>query len=170
MAEDPLETVLRLVAEGRLTAEEASPILEALDAAQGPKSGGSPDSSASFPFAGSGPMGMPPGFGPSFGPGPGFGPGFGSILDPGPGFGPGSSLDPQPQHVSPARSAFVAGATSRRSSPPAPRGTRSQDTCSGHEWQARLADEASHDASHRLRCESGIRAEEYNDRHGVTDR
>lgn len=31
MADDPLEQVLRLVAEGRLTAEEAAPILAALD-------------------------------------------------------------------------------------------------------------------------------------------
>jgi len=31
MAEDPLESVLRLVAEGRLTADEAAPILAALD-------------------------------------------------------------------------------------------------------------------------------------------
>jgi hypothetical protein len=31
-AEDPLDTVLRLVAEGRLTADEAAPILAALDA------------------------------------------------------------------------------------------------------------------------------------------
>lgn len=32
VADDPLEQVLRLVAEGRLTAEEAAPILAALDA------------------------------------------------------------------------------------------------------------------------------------------
>ncbi|MFN8632162.1 MAG: hypothetical protein U0838_18130 [Chloroflexota bacterium] len=32
MVEDPLDTVLRLVVEGRLTAEEAGPILAALDA------------------------------------------------------------------------------------------------------------------------------------------
>src|SRR4051812_23022130 len=32
MAEDPMGQVLRLVAEGRLTAEEAAPILDALDA------------------------------------------------------------------------------------------------------------------------------------------
>ena len=32
MPDDPLESVLRLVAEGRLTAEEAGPILDALDA------------------------------------------------------------------------------------------------------------------------------------------
>ncbi|HEY5628368.1 MAG TPA: hypothetical protein VIR16_02550 [Candidatus Limnocylindrales bacterium] len=64
MAEDPLETVLRLVAEGRLTAEEASPILEALDA-HGPTPGRPPSASASFPFAGAGPFGSPPpGFGP----------------------------------------------------------------------------------------------------------
>jgi hypothetical protein len=66
MAEDPLETVLRLVAEGRLTAEEASPILEALDTAQGPRTGRPPGSSASFPFGGAGPFGTPPGFGLGF--------------------------------------------------------------------------------------------------------
>jgi hypothetical protein len=32
MSDDPLEAVLRLVAAGRLTAEEAAPILDALDA------------------------------------------------------------------------------------------------------------------------------------------
>lgn len=36
MAADPLEQVLRLVAEGRLTAEEAAPILAALDARDAP--------------------------------------------------------------------------------------------------------------------------------------
>ena len=35
MAADPLEQVLRLVAEGRLTAEEAAPILAALDERSG---------------------------------------------------------------------------------------------------------------------------------------
>jgi hypothetical protein len=35
MTADPLDQVLRLVAEGRLTAEEAAPILEALDAPGG---------------------------------------------------------------------------------------------------------------------------------------
>ena len=41
MAADPLDQVLRLVAEGRLTAEEAAPILAALDEqpAQGRRSG-----------------------------------------------------------------------------------------------------------------------------------
>ncbi len=63
MDEDPLETVLRLVSEGRLTAEEASPILEALDAAQGLRSGRSADPFAAFPFSSSGPLGTPPGFG-----------------------------------------------------------------------------------------------------------
>jgi hypothetical protein len=43
VAEDPLDTVLRLVAEGRLTADEAVPILAALDA----KSSGSASSTAS---------------------------------------------------------------------------------------------------------------------------
>ena len=36
MGDDPLDTVLRLVAEGRLTADEAGPILAALDAKSGP--------------------------------------------------------------------------------------------------------------------------------------
>ncbi len=44
MAEDPLDTVLRLVAEGRLTADEAGPILAALDMLTGAAAGaaGSP--------------------------------------------------------------------------------------------------------------------------------
>ena len=43
MAEDPLDTILRLVAEGRLTADEAGPILAALDPSPGtPPSGGAP--------------------------------------------------------------------------------------------------------------------------------
>jgi hypothetical protein len=41
MAADPLDEVLRLVAEGRLTAEEAAPILAALDDA--PVGGSAPD-------------------------------------------------------------------------------------------------------------------------------
>ena len=49
MEEDPLETVLRLVSEGRLTAQEALPILEALDGARGPKPGAAPGSSAPPP-------------------------------------------------------------------------------------------------------------------------
>ncbi len=49
MEEDPLETVLRLVSEGRLTAQEALPILEALDSARGPKPGAAPGSSAASP-------------------------------------------------------------------------------------------------------------------------
>jgi hypothetical protein len=39
VAEDPLDTVLRLVAEGRLTADEAGPILAALDAGPAAASG-----------------------------------------------------------------------------------------------------------------------------------
>jgi hypothetical protein len=35
MPDDPLDQVLRLVAQGRLTAEEAAPILDALDARRG---------------------------------------------------------------------------------------------------------------------------------------
>ena len=54
MDEDALETVLRLVAEGRLTAEEAGPILEALDA-KGPNAGqaGASSSSTGAPSPGS---------------------------------------------------------------------------------------------------------------------
>ena len=66
---DPLERVLNLVAEGRLTAEEAAPILEALTS-------------------------KPPKAGPSYGPGPGFRPGPGSGFRPGPGFAdPGPTID-----------------------------------------------------------------------------
>ncbi len=43
MAEDPLDHVIRLVAEGRLTADEATPILAALDDRAG-RPGGSPGS------------------------------------------------------------------------------------------------------------------------------
>jgi hypothetical protein len=42
MPDDALESVLRLVAEGRLTAEEAGPILDALDARSGPPSNADP--------------------------------------------------------------------------------------------------------------------------------
>ena len=44
MAEDPLESILRLVAEGRLTADEAAPILAALEGhgVGRPPSGGEP--------------------------------------------------------------------------------------------------------------------------------
>ncbi|MEA2608770.1 MAG: hypothetical protein QOJ75_1013 [Chloroflexota bacterium] len=51
MPDDALERVLRLVAEGRLTVEEAGPILDALDAggrpsaSRAPSSGRSPDDS-----------------------------------------------------------------------------------------------------------------------------
>jgi hypothetical protein len=41
---DPLEDVLRLVAEGRLTAEEAAPVIDALQAADGATAGDAPDS------------------------------------------------------------------------------------------------------------------------------
>jgi hypothetical protein len=47
MADDPLESVLRLVAEGRLTAEEAAPILDALGAAPGPAAGASTSATGS---------------------------------------------------------------------------------------------------------------------------
>lgn len=47
MSSDPLDMVLRLVAEGRLTAEEAGPILAALDAQPGAAPSGSSRSSSS---------------------------------------------------------------------------------------------------------------------------
>ena len=43
MPDDALESVLRLVAEGRLTAEEAGPILDALDAHTNPAPAGDRD-------------------------------------------------------------------------------------------------------------------------------
>ena len=53
MAEDPLDTVLRLVAEGRLSADEAGPILAALDARPGPASApGGPAAHAGTPPSG----------------------------------------------------------------------------------------------------------------------
>ena len=42
MAADPLDQVLRLVAEGRLTADEAAPILAALDERPAPAAAGAP--------------------------------------------------------------------------------------------------------------------------------
>jgi hypothetical protein len=54
---DPLDRVLKLVAEGRLTAEEAAPILEALERGSGPGFAGAdgsanPDAAASAEAAG----------------------------------------------------------------------------------------------------------------------
>jgi hypothetical protein len=46
MAADPLEQVLALVAEGRLTAEEAAPILAAMDERPGPSTRGGGDQGA----------------------------------------------------------------------------------------------------------------------------
>lgn len=46
MASDPLDIVLRMVADGRLTADEAVPILAALDAAPGTAGSGAPATSA----------------------------------------------------------------------------------------------------------------------------
>jgi hypothetical protein len=66
MAVDPLDQVLRLVADGRLTAEEAAPILAALDE-QGP---GRPAAEASTRWAE-----PPPEFGFDTPPGPGEWPG-----------------------------------------------------------------------------------------------
>jgi hypothetical protein len=71
MGVDPLDEVLRLVSEGRLTAEEAAPILAALDDRAGFATGDTPDET---PPPSSGPGSEPPGgFGanppPSFAPG-----------------------------------------------------------------------------------------------------
>jgi hypothetical protein len=68
MAADPLDEVLRLVAEGRLTAEEAAPILAALDepaagstaGSTGGSTGGSQGGSAGSPGGE-----LPGGFGPN---------------------------------------------------------------------------------------------------------
>jgi hypothetical protein len=60
---DPLESVLKLVAEGRLTAEEAGPILAALQ--QKPKAPPAPPNAPGFPGAPGHPFGpgsAPPGF------------------------------------------------------------------------------------------------------------
>lgn len=54
MTADPLEQVLKLVAEGRLTAEEAAPILAAMDARPGAAAG-----DARSPGAGDAPKGPP---------------------------------------------------------------------------------------------------------------
>ena len=62
MGDDPLDTVLRLVAEGRLTADEAAPILAALDPA--------PDANSTATSAASGSIGGPT---PEGGPGAGSG-------------------------------------------------------------------------------------------------
>jgi len=73
MGVDPLDEVLRLVSEGRLTAEEAAPILADLDERAGFVSEDAPDETA------------PPSFGPGSEP-PG---GFGS--NPPPSFAPGDA-------------------------------------------------------------------------------
>jgi hypothetical protein len=71
---DPLDRVLQLVAEGKLTADEAAPILDALDRKTGAGARGAATNAG-------------PGFGPgaSFSPGPGFEPG--PAGEPGPGDG-----------------------------------------------------------------------------------
>ena len=73
MAADPLDQVLRLVAEGRLTAEEAAPILAALD-----------EQASSRPTADHGTRGSEP---------PG---GFGFDTPPGPAGWPGPTIPPGP--------------------------------------------------------------------------
>jgi hypothetical protein len=79
MAADPLDQVLRLVAEGRLTADEAAPILAALDE-QGPGRP-APKASTRWPEPGEFGFDVPPG--PTEWPGP--------IAENGPG-GPSSTL------------------------------------------------------------------------------
>ncbi|HEY3336349.1 MAG TPA: hypothetical protein VGK16_14040 [Candidatus Limnocylindrales bacterium] len=71
MAADPLDQVLRLVAEGRLSAEEAAPILAALDEAPPAEAGGgtgsasrtergsSPSGRSADPIQGEAPTGAP---------------------------------------------------------------------------------------------------------------
>lgn len=60
MASDPLDQVLRLVAEGKLTADEAAPILAALDE-RGPKvSAGDANRPGGATAAGAGPAPEPP--------------------------------------------------------------------------------------------------------------
>jgi hypothetical protein len=83
---DPLDRVLQLVAEGKLTADDAAPILEALDrkARPGPASADAA-----------------PGFGSSSG----FGPG--GSFSPGPGFEPGPSGEPGPGDGRAARYARI---------------------------------------------------------------
>jgi hypothetical protein len=56
MTDDALERVLRLVADGRLTADEAGPILDALELRSSPETAGpaSTDASAAGPVGGSG--------------------------------------------------------------------------------------------------------------------
>ena len=49
MPDDALDAVLRLVAEGRLTAEEAGPIIDALDTTPGPSRDPRPASAADAP-------------------------------------------------------------------------------------------------------------------------
>jgi hypothetical protein len=73
MAVDPLEQVLRLVAEGRLTAEEAAPVLAALDEQASSHSVAAPHGRGSEP---------PRGFGSDAPPGPGW---PGPTTEPGPG-------------------------------------------------------------------------------------
>lgn len=81
---DPLDRVLQLVAEGKLTADEAAPILEALDRKAG---------------AGAAAPGARPGFGPGFAPGASF--------SPGPGFEPGPAGEPGPGDGRAARYARI---------------------------------------------------------------
>jgi hypothetical protein len=70
MAADPLDQVLRLVADGRLSAEEAAPILAALDETTPPAAGG-----------GDGRRGRSPGDAPPGGFGANPPPGFGTDAD-----------------------------------------------------------------------------------------
>lgn len=77
---DPLDRLLQLVAEGKLTADEAAPILEALDRKANSGFGGADT-------------------GPAFGPGPAF--------SPGPSFEPGPAFEPGPGNGRAARYARI---------------------------------------------------------------
>jgi hypothetical protein len=90
MAADPLDDVLRLVAEGRLTADEAAPILAALDAAAAAQASAATaaEGGRTAGDAGRGRAGTPPG-GFGFSPPPGFGEDAG---DPAPAAGAPTSL------------------------------------------------------------------------------
>jgi hypothetical protein len=60
MADDALAEILRLVSEGRLTAEEAAPLLDALELRSRPADSTDPSASADDPGEGSRSGGRPP--------------------------------------------------------------------------------------------------------------
>jgi hypothetical protein len=88
MAADPLEQVLRLVADGRLTAEEAGPILAALDESTGGETAPGTETGRTTE--------APGGFGPTPPPGAASRPDAGSR--PGAGTGPKADADDRPGH------------------------------------------------------------------------